>query len=124
MNKVQLTLAFVFATVLISAGMNHFINPQIYSPFIPNWMPLLLTNILTGIVEVALGIALLLKRYRQHAAFGVFILMLVFLPLHVLDVFKEHPAIGSKTIALIRLPIQFLLIYCAWYIYKTKKQQT
>jgi len=50
--------------------------------------------------------------------------MLLFLPLHFLDVFKEHPAIGSKTIALIRLPIQFLLIYCAWYIYKTKKQQT
>jgi uncharacterized membrane protein len=124
MNKVQLTLAFVFAAVLISAGINHFINPQIYSPFIPNWMPLLLTNILTGIVELALGIALLLKRYRQHAAFGVFILMLLFLPLHFLDVFKEQPAIGSKTIALIRLPIQFLLIYCAWYIYKTKKQQT
>jgi uncharacterized membrane protein len=83
-----------------------------------------LLTILTGIVELALGIALLLKRYRQHAAFGVFILMLLFLPLHFLDVFKEQPAIGSKTIALIRLPIQFLLIYCAWYIYKTKKQQT
>jgi uncharacterized membrane protein len=124
MNKVQLTFAFGFAAILILAGVNHFINPQMYSPFIPDWMPLLLTNIFTGIIEVALGAGLLLKKYRKIAAFGVSILMLLFLPLHLADVFKEHPAIGSKAVAIIRLPIQFLLIWCAWYIYKPKNQKS
>jgi uncharacterized membrane protein len=124
MNKVQLTFAFGFAAILILAGVNHFINPQIYSPFIPDWMPLVLTNIFTGIIEVILGIGLLLKKYRRAAAFGVFILMLLFLPLHLVDVFKARPAIGSKTLAIVRLPIQFLLIWGAWYIHKPKNQKS
>lgn len=124
MNKVQLTFAFGFAAILIIAGFNHFINPKMYSPFIPDWMPLLLTNIFIGVIEVALGVGLLLKKYQKIAAFGVFILMLLFLPLHFVDVFKEHPAIGSKTVAIIRLPIQFLLIWCPWYIYKPKNQKS
>jgi len=118
----KLILTLVFAAILILAGFNHFINPKIYSPFIPDWMPLILTNILTGIVELGLGIGLLFKKYRKQAAFGVFLLMIAFLPLHFIDVFKDHPAIGSKTVAMIRLPLQFVLIYWAWYIFQQNKQ--
>jgi len=118
----KLILTLAFAAILILAGFNHFINPKIYSPFIPDWMPLILTNILTGIVELGLGIGLLFKKYRKQAAFGVFLLMIAFLPLHFIDVFKDHPAIGSKTVAMIRLPLQFVLIYWAWYIFQQNKQ--
>ncbi|RZK76204.1 MAG: hypothetical protein EOO85_11960 [Pedobacter sp.] len=122
MKTFKLILTLVFAAILILAGFNHFINPKIYSPFIPDWMPLILTNILTGIVELGLGIGLLFKKYRKQAAFGVFLLMIAFLPLHFIDVFKDHPAIGSKTVAMIRLPLQFVLIYWAWYIFQQNKQ--
>jgi hypothetical protein len=44
--------------------------------------------------------------------------MIIFLPLHVWDVFRDKPAIGSHQIALIRLPIQFLLIFIGWFISK------
>jgi uncharacterized membrane protein len=117
----NLILTLAFAAILILAGFNHFINPKIYSPFIPDWMPLILTNILTGIVEIGLGIGLLFKKYRKQAAFGVFLLMIAFLPLHFIDVFKDHPAIGSKTVAMIRLPLQFVLIYWAWYIFQQNR---
>ena len=122
MRTFKLILTLVFAAILILAGFNHFINPKIYSPFIPDWMPLILTNILTGIVEIGLGIGLLSKKYRKQAAFGVFLLMIAFLPLHFIDVFKDHLAIGSKTVAMIRLPLQFVLIYWAWYIFQQNKQ--
>jgi uncharacterized membrane protein len=45
-------------------------------------------------------------------------MMLAFLPLHILDVFKENPAIGSHEAALVRLPLQFVLILWAWFIKK------
>jgi uncharacterized membrane protein len=122
MNKLQITLAYIFAVILILAGINHFINPRVYSPFIPDWMPLILVNVLTGIVEIVLGTGLLLQKYRRQAAFGVFILMLLFLPLHIADVFKDQPAIGSKTAAWVRLPIQFLFIYAPWYIFRTNRK--
>jgi len=35
-----------------------------------------------------------------------------------MDVFKENPAIGSHQLALIRLPLQFVLILWAWFIAK------
>lgn len=49
--------------------------------------------------------------------------MIVFLPIHIWDVTKEIPAIGSKTAAGIRLGIQFLLIAAGWWIYKTSPEK-
>ena len=42
--------------------------------------------------------------------------MLLFLPIHISDVFSEAPAVGSHNAALIRLPVQFLLIFIAWKV--------
>ena len=116
MAKLKIVLTIVFAVVMILAGINHTFNPGLYKPFIPDWIPLLLTNIFIGIIEIAIGIGLMLPSYRRKAAILLFILMILFLPLHVADVFKMHPAIGSHTLAYIRLPVQFVLIYWAWYI--------
>ena len=118
MKKLPYVLTLLFAALLIVAGINHFINPGIYSAFIPDWMSLLWSNVFIGAVEVGLGAGLLFKKQRKLAALGVLILMILFLPLHVFDVFQLHPAIGSKILAMIRLPIQFLFIYWAWYIWQ------
>ncbi|HAK78963.1 MAG TPA: hypothetical protein DCM71_19145 [Runella sp.] len=64
-----------------------------------------------------------LRRFGSSGAInlkvlGIFVMMLVFLPLHVIDIFKENPAIGSHQVALVRLPIQFVLIAWTWFIYK------
>ena len=75
-------------------------------------------NYLAGLLEIAVGIGTFISRFRSLAALGILVMMLVFLPLHVIDVFKENPAIGSHQAALVRLPIQFVLIAWAWFIYK------
>ena len=96
----------------------HFIRPEVYNPFIPDSFPKLAVNYATGVVELLLGIGLFTPRYCKLAATGIFLLMIAFLPLHVIDAFREHPAIGSKTLAYIRLPLQIVLIYWPWYIRK------
>ena len=118
MIKLIPTLTIVFALLFTIAGTNHFIKPQTYLPFIHNSLPKLTIIYLSGIVEVLLGIGLLVPAYKSAAAMGIFLLMIVFLPLHIVDVFKQNPAIGSKTLAYIRLPLQFVLIYLAWLIKK------
>ena len=71
------------------------------------------------ILEIGLGILLFLNtKYAKLGALGVFYLMLLFLPVHIWDVFSATPAIGSHTAALIRLPFQFLFIAWAWKIHK------
>lgn len=105
---------------MIFGGVQHFIQPVFYEPFVPCFLPCTTAIIyLSGILEIALGVALLLnKKYAKCGALGVFFLMIVFLPIHTWDVFSDMPAIGSHKAALIRLPIQFLLIALSWKIYK------
>jgi uncharacterized membrane protein len=116
MQYLKLGLTFLFGAFMIFGGINHFRHPAMYLPFIPDFLPQQLVNQAIGILEIVLGIGVFIPQFRQKASFGIFILMIIFLPLHVWDVFRDNPAIGSHQVALIRLPMQFLLIFVGWYI--------
>lgn len=112
----KLLLLWTYALLMMAAGLNHIVYPKFYKTFIPGWLPLYTVNYTVGIIEFVIGLGLLFPQYRHTCALALFILMLFFLPFHVLDVFKENPAIGSKLLAYIRLPLQFALIWWAWYL--------
>ncbi len=110
-------LQVLLALFLGYAGIQHFLKPAFYEPFVPAFMPAKTVIVYaSGVVELLLGILLLVPKYTKLAATGIIILMLVFLPIHVWDVFSETPAIGSHGAALIRLPVQFLFIAWAYGI--------
>lgn len=111
-------LTFLFGAFMILGGINHFLKPAMYFPFFPDFLPKEILNYLAGVIEIVVGVGVFIPQYRPQATLGIFILMLVFLPLHIIDVFKDNPAIGSHQAALIRLPIQFVLIAWAWWIRK------
>ena len=112
-------IKFALAFFMVYGGVQHFVKPDFYLPFVPSFLPYPMAVIyISGIVEVVLGIALLLNnKYAKLGALGVLVLMILFLPIHIWDVFSEIPAIGSHDAALIRLPIQFVLIALAWKVY-------
>lgn len=121
MSKTMLFLTWLFGLFMLSAGINHLIKPAFYNPFIPEWLPALAVNYVVGCFEAAIGLGLLFPKFRRAAAIANFLLMVFFLPFHVADVFRTNPAIGSHLLASIRLPIQFIFIYWAWFIIpKTK----
>ena len=109
---------------MIGAGINHFIRPQPYLKIIPQFFPLqLLIVYLSGLVEFALGVGLLLNNYlASRAAFGIFILMLLFLPLHLWDMLRPVPAIGNHTLAYLRFALQILFVYLSFKLYKKFSQ--
>lgn len=114
-------LLWTFGALMMAAGINHLVKPYFYKTFIPQWLPLLGVNYAVGIIEFLIGITLFFPATRHISALCLLLLMLFFLLFHTLDVFKEQPAIGSKTLAYIRLPLQFVLIYWAWYLYTLDK---
>ncbi|MFN0048161.1 MAG: hypothetical protein ACKVOU_03440 [Cytophagales bacterium] len=116
----KLFLTYLFGTVLIFGGIAHFLKPEVYFPFIPIFLPKLACVYLSGFVEIALGTGVFIRKFKHRATLGILLLMIAFLPLHIVDVFKENPAIGSHLLAIIRVPVQFLLIYWAFYIHKFK----
>ena len=117
MKKIWLILKVVLVIFLIFGGVQHFISPNNYIPFVPSVLPFTLAIIyLFGLFEILFGLALFFKKLETIGAWGILILMLLFLPIHIWDVFSNTPAIGSHNAALIRLPIQFVLIFIAWKV--------
>ena len=117
MDTLIIALRIIFGIFFAFAGIMHFIKPKIFNRFIPNFLPKLVVNYIAGLLEFTIGIGLLISQTNKQAALAMFILMWIFLPIHIWDVFREKPAIGSKKIAIIRVPLQFLLLYIAYLIY-------
>lgn len=118
MRYFKLGLTYLMGAFLIFGGVNHFRTPAMYLPFVPDFLPGQFINQASGVLEIILGVGVFIPTFRRMAAYGIFLLMIVFLPLHVWDVFRDKPAIGSHQAALIRLPLQFLLMYVGWFISK------
>lgn len=117
MDILILILRILFGAFFAFAGIMHFVKPKIFNRFIPNFLPKLAVNYIAGFFELVIGIGLLINKTNKQAALAMFVLMVVFLPIHIWDVFREKPAIGSKKIAIVRIPLQFLLLYIAYLIY-------
>ena len=117
MQTTVLFLRILFGILFCFAGIMHLIRPNFFKNFIPNFLPKLAVNYIFGVLEFILGLCLFFDSTIKNAAVGVFILLLIFLPIHIWDATKVKPAIGSKKVAFIRIPLQFLLMYCAYIIY-------
>lgn len=114
-------ISILLAVLMIVSGFFHLWNPKFYIPIVPKFLNFSLGIVyLSGIVELSLGIVTLFlnQKYMKYGLFGIFILMIIFLPLHISDALKEQPVIGSHTIANIRLVFQFILIWLSWKSYK------
>lgn len=109
-------LGYILAIILVFGGVSHFLMPEMFMPFIPEFLPAELVNYASGLIEILVGLCYFIPSYRNLSSLAILILMIAFLPLHVIDVFLDNPAIGSKTIAYIRLPFQFVLIFWAWKV--------
>lgn len=116
-QAIWIGVRILFAVFMIMGGVQHFLKPDFYLPFVPVFLPFPIAIIyLSGVVEIGLGLLLVFKKYAGIAALGIFILMILFLPIHIWDVFSDTPAIGSHKASLIRLPFQFLFMAIAWKI--------
>ena len=116
---------FVMAIFYTGAGINHFRHPASYYPLIPPYLPNhFLINIISGILEISLGILLMMPVFRKAAAFGIIFLLIAFIPAHIYMITKGG-CMGitfciPSWLTWVRLfPLQFLLILWArWHVNK------
>ena len=98
-----------------AAGVYHFVKPKFYlfmmPPYIPNH-PLMVS--LSGVAEIVLGIALLFPQTRPMAAWGIILMLIVFLTVHIYMLTDPKFAKVSKIFLWVRIPLQFLLIWWAY----------
>lgn len=104
----------------VLAGINHFINPEFYYPLIPEYFvyPELI-NVLSGAIEVILGLALLSRSLRPWVVYAIIAMLVAFIPSHVYFI-KEGSCVEGglcvpQWIGWVRLVvIHPLLIIWAW----------
>jgi uncharacterized membrane protein len=113
-----LALALLFTV----AGVNHFLNPEVYVGIMPPYLPAHLELVyLSGLLEIAGGVAVLVPALRDAAGWGLILLLLGVFPANVHmalnpELFAEVPLAALY----IRLPLQFVLM--AWAYWATRPE--
>jgi uncharacterized membrane protein len=105
------------------AGINHFWHPALYKQIMPHWLPWHDGLIaLSGICEILVGLLLLSSVTRSLAAWLIILLLIAVFPANIqMTVDYMHRHDPHTWLTILRLPLQFVLIWWA-YIY-TKRQK-
>ena len=112
---------YALALLYIAAGINHFIHPAMYIKIMPPWLPYPEALVLiSGIYEVLFGLMLLVPYTRKRAAWLIILLLIAVFPANIQMLLQyidqHHPRLWM---AVVRLPLQLLLI---WWAYGFTKQ--
>jgi uncharacterized membrane protein len=118
------TLFWLMPPLYILAGIYHFANPEFYNQLMPSWMPYHLPLIyISGIIEFLLGVLLIPKLTRKFSAWMIILMLIVFfflihIPMTIIFYQNNNPHLW---IALVRLPIQFYLVWWAMKYTRDRK---
>ncbi len=125
-NVLQKIILVILSLLYIAAGINHFRNPAPYLSIMPPYIPFHAFMItLTGVIEIVLGILVLPAKTRKYASYGIILLLILFIPVHVYMITtKGCPSPDfciEPWLAWVRLfPLQFILIWWAFVVGRYK----
>lgn len=107
---------YLMAGMYVVAGIFHFLKPKIYMRIMPRYIPNHKAMVYwSGLAEVVLGIGLCFNSTKNAAIYGIIAMLAVFLLVHVYMLSNEKAAAGvPKWILVLRLPLQFGLMYWAF----------
>lgn len=107
------------------AGINHFVQPLFYKKIMPYWLPGHDSLVyISGVCEIVFGILLLPPQTRKPAAWGIIALLVAVFPANIQMMlnywYQQNPYLW---VAVLRLPLQPLLIFWAYQFTKNKKKK-
>lgn len=111
------------AVAMAFAGTSHLLMPTPFVQHLPGWVPLREELVfLTGLLEIALGLALLLRQpWQRLAGFALAGYLVAVFPANVYVAVAEVEVDGQPggAYAWLRLPLQLLFI--AWALWSTRR---
>lgn len=103
----------------VIVGVKHFTNTDFFVSIVPSiiyWKEEVV--LLSGLIEIILGILLLFNQTRKLAAWGIILLLIAVFPANIYLYLSEIPREAlniSKNQALFRMPFQIPLIIIAYW---------
>jgi uncharacterized membrane protein len=122
MGTVKTIFKWPFAGLFVASGVLHFTKSDFYLRLMPPYIPMHSELVaISGVIEGALGVMLLVPRTHRIAAWGLIATLVAIFPANIYGAVTAgtpNPAMPgiSVEIAWLRLPLQPLLIAWAyWY---------
>lgn len=115
--QLKLAIQIFLAVFFLIAGISHFRNPKFFLKITPPWVPAPeKVNIIVGLAEIILAIALIIPATKTYAAWGMIALLIAVFPANVYH-FQKSLKKGKHVVpTLIRLPFQVVFIYMAYLL--------
>ena len=113
MKKLSLIILILFYA---AAGINHFLQPDFYLKIMPPWLPWHNELVfISGVAEVLCALLLLFPSTRRAGAWCTILLLIAVFPANVqMLIDYYHQSNPMLWVAIVRLPIQLLLIWWAY----------
>lgn len=107
---------YLMGAIYFGAGVMHFVKPKTYMRIIPKY----LSNhkelvYASGALEIILGIAVCLPLTKDYAIGCIIAMLTAFLLVHIYMLTPQAKIKIPKWILIIRLILQFALMYWAYY---------
>ena len=119
MSLLKKSTIYFMGTAYIYVGLRHFIDPNFFMAIMPDYLPYHLEAVyVSGVFEIILGGMLLYKKTRRLAGWGLIALLIAVFPANIYLAQNETAQQSldiSQSVAIIRLPFQFLFISLAYW---------
>ena len=108
---------YLMSAMYIIAGIFHFIKPKVYMRIMPRYLPAHKVLVyLSGLAEIILGIGLIVPATKDMAIYGIIIMLSIFFLVHFYMLSSKKAGAGfPKWLLIVRIALQFVLIWWAWY---------
>lgn len=107
---------YAMASLYVLAGILHFIKPKIYLRIMPNYLPNhKLLVFISGLFEILLGLGLCFPLIKNLSIYLIIAMLSVFLMVHTYMLNNKKASAGlPKWLLVLRIPMQFFLMYWAY----------
>ncbi len=124
MQKKREILKWLFGTLFVLAGINHFLHTEFYVSIMPPYLPWHTPLVyVSGVAEIMLGLMLFVRRIERLAAWGIIAVIIAVTPANVQMAIHSALYPDYSPFALwMRLPLQGVLI--AWVYWVTLPRRT
>ncbi|MDQ3142169.1 MAG: DoxX family protein, partial [Bacteroidota bacterium] len=118
MNKFSLYLMITFYTI---TGLIHLVHPEVFIRIMPHWLPYPNQLVfISGVCEILFAAMLIFSNTRRIGLWGIMLLLIAVFPANIqmmLNYYEENNK--YLWIAILRLPIQIILLLWAYGLLKT-----
>jgi uncharacterized membrane protein len=112
---IQKLKIYVLALILFVAGIVHLIQPSVFLPAMPPYIPWHLEMIyFTGVVELVLALGIVLRKYRYWSSIILAIYFMAILPAHIHVAINGIPMFGIDNPYLLWGRTAFQAVFILW----------